>query len=64
MTDRPDYHSICGCWCAYVAAGETVEDRRERLAEVPKRFLPEVKSHVRTAFKVRSKIKKGKKAVQ
>jgi hypothetical protein len=63
MTDRPDYHSICGCWCAYVAAGKTVEDMRERLAEVPKRYVEEVKKHVRTVFAVRKTMRKNAKSI-
>lgn len=42
-----------GEWNAYVESGDTVEERRRRLAEVPEPLRAGVERHVRLAFALR-----------
>ncbi len=46
--------SLVGQWCAYVPAGATLEDRRERLSEVPDELRVTVECHVRDVFALRA----------
>ena len=52
---EPDYESMAGYWNAYVVAGKTREDRRERLERVPEPLRSGVESHVRTFFAIRQR---------
>lgn len=44
-----------GIWNAYVAAGDTREERRARLAQAPEQMRPGIESHVRTVFALRQR---------
>lgn len=52
---EPDYESMSGYWNAYVIAGKSRDDRRERLERVPEPFRAGVESHVRTVFAIRQR---------
>ena len=41
-------------WNAYVEAGESKDERRSRLAEVPAEHKDAVKRHVQTVFAIRN----------
>lgn len=43
---------ILGQWNAYVAAGNSREDRRKRFQEVPDKYREAVRSHVRTVNQI------------
>jgi len=45
--------STLGQFCAYVEAGESIMDRRARLAEVPEEMRESVRAHVATVFLLR-----------
>jgi len=42
-----------GQWNAFVEAGESIMERRARLAEVPEEMRESVRAHVATAFLLR-----------
>lgn len=44
-------------WNAYVEAGKTRDERRERLAEVPEDIRESVEDHVRTVFLLKKKLR-------
>lgn len=44
-----------GQWNAYVEAGQSKEERRARLAEVPEPMRAQVESHVRTVYALKSR---------
>ncbi len=51
---RPTENSL-GEWNAYVAAGESREDRAARLAECPESLRDSVTRHVKTVFELRKR---------
>jgi len=51
---RPENESM-GEWNAYVAAGETSEIRKERLADTPRHIRGAVKNHAVTVFRMRKR---------
>lgn len=44
---------VRGTWNAYVAMGESKEERKARLAEVPEEIREDVEKHVRAVFSLR-----------
>lgn len=54
-SEPPDYESMLGYWNAYVVAGKTRDERRERLERVPEPLRAGVESHVRTVFAIRQR---------
>lgn len=46
-----------GEWNAYVVKAKTVGECKQRIAEVPEKFMAQAESHARTVFQLR----KGKK---
>lgn len=51
-----------GVWNAYVAAGETRAERRERLDRAPEALRAGIEAHVRTVFALRAKALEGRPA--
>ncbi len=48
-----------GEWAAYVEAGQTLEERRARLACCPQQVQDYVKSHLKTVFALKRRSKHG-----
>lgn len=51
-------YDSAGCWCAYVEAGSTVDERRARLADCPERFRAAVEGHVRMVFALKARVRR------
>ena len=51
-----------GVWNAYVAAGDTREERHARLAQAPEQMRAGIESHVRTVFALHRRGQQDKSA--
>ena len=50
---QPGPDAGVGEWNAYVAAGDSLEERRARLDQCPDEYRDRVRSHVQTVFAIR-----------
>lgn len=53
-TYTPGPDDPCGVWNAWVAAGGSREERRERLEQCPAEYRETVERHVRGVFELKS----------